>query len=341
MLAIPLPLLTALLGAAIAIQLYRMDLGRRIGSILHSTLFALLSVSSLLVALRFGYGISDLIFVQRLTPLLVGPLLYLGFAAYALPSEALKRQMRLHISAAIVVLGIMLAMPRPIIALDWIISASYLIYLVFLILLWRRGPDALIYAHLDAAQTVSNWMLRGALLLGSILLLDTAIALDFAITGGRNASAMISVASIPIIVALLTFIFVLPTMVANAPDISTPPVRKPESDEDALEAKARALLKDTLLYLEPDLSVQRLARRLHVPVRALSSSINASQSMNVSQYVNRFRLDHAADLLRGTDDSVAKVMAQSGFLTRSNFYREFQRHFDMTPAAYRDAHQSK
>jgi len=57
----------------------------------------------------------------------------------------------------------------------------------------------------------------------------------------------------------------------------------------------------------------------------------------VSQYVNGFRLDHAAQLLRSTDTSVVQVMAQSGFLTRSNFYREFQNRFGQTPAAYRQS----
>jgi AraC-like DNA-binding protein len=58
--------------------------------------------------------------------------------------------------------------------------------------------------------------------------------------------------------------------------------------------------------------------------------------MNMSQYVNGFRLDHAARLLRETNDSVTQVMSQSGFLTRSNFYREFQRVYRQTPAQYRE-----
>ena len=108
-------------------------------------------------------------------------------------------------------------------------------------------------------------------------------------------------------------------------------------DRSKLEQEARAFLMSSRLYLEPDLSVQRLARRLHVPVRDLSVAVNQTQGMNVSQYVNQFRMEHAADLLRGTDESVVKAMAQSGFLTRSNFYREFQRVYGVTPAAYRQS----
>lgn len=335
LLAIPLPLLTSLLGAAIAVLVFRLDLGRPLAGRLFATLFALLSLSSALVGLRFGYGFEQLILVQRLTPLLVGPLLYLGFAAFAIPKEDFPRALQLHLGAALVLLILLISLPKPLIVLDWIISASYLFYIVLLLRLWRKGPDALIHAHLGSARMVTQWMLRGVLLLGSILLLDSAIALDFMFNGGRNASAMISYASVPIIAVLLGFIFVLPSVLSEEPG-EPQMAHEPGSDEAQLEARARQVLTETELYLEPDLSVQRIARRLHVPVRALSNAINQTQGMNVSQYVNRFRLEHAADLLRGTDQSVAKVMAQSGFLTRSNFYREFQRHFGQSPAAYRD-----
>ncbi len=335
MLVLPLPILTALLGGAIALLILRLDLGSRKATVLFSLLFALLSFSSLLVGLRFGYGMDDLILVQRAAPMLVGPLLYLGFAAFALPKERFNRPVILHFGIAFGVIAVVILSVRPIYAFDWVISLSYICYLVLLWRLWRKGPDYLVHAHFDVVQKVSNWMLRGIVLLSIILLTDTVIAFDFMLNGGRNAKALISLASIPFILLLLGFIFVLPSMIAAPSNRGAVLLQGEGDDNEALEQKARELLDATQLYLEPDLSVQRLARRLHVPVRALSVAINQTQDMNVSQYVNRFRMEHAADLLRGTDESVAKVMAQSGFLTRSNFYREFQRVYGQTPAAYR------
>jgi AraC-like DNA-binding protein len=130
-------------------------------------------------------------------------------------------------------------------------------------------------------------------------------------------------------------VFGLPSLI-SAPRAKGSVLLQGERDDNAkLEHDARDVLMSTQLYLEPDLSVQRLARRLHVPVCALSVAVNQTQGMNVSQYVNQFRMEHAADLLRGSDESVAKVMAQSGFLARSNFYREFQKVYGQTPAAFR------
>jgi AraC-like DNA-binding protein len=136
-------------------------------------------------------------------------------------------------------------------------------------------------------------------------------------------------------------LFALPQMIAVPVAARGEVVFDGGAEHAALEAEVRALLESTQLYLEPDLSVQRLARRMHVPVRALSVAINQTQGMNVSQYVNRFRMEHAADLLRGTDLSVAAVLEQSGFLTRSNFYREFQRVYGQSPAAFRQSDVAK
>jgi AraC-like DNA-binding protein len=89
------------------------------------------------------------------------------------------------------------------------------------------------------------------------------------------------------------------------------------------------------LFLEADLTVQRLARRLHLPARSLSAAINRTQGSNMSQYVNTFRLAHAARLLVESKDSVTRIAEQSGFMTRSNFYREFQRVYGQSPKEYR------
>jgi transcriptional regulator GlxA family with amidase domain len=60
----------------------------------------------------------------------------------------------------------------------------------------------------------------------------------------------------------------------------------------------------------------------------------------MSQYVNEFRLAHAARLLADTDESVANIATQSGFIARSNFYRAFQRIYGQSPIEYRTLHKS-
>lgn len=54
-----------------------------------------------------------------------------------------------------------------------------------------------------------------------------------------------------------------------------------------------------------------------------------------SEYVNRIRVEHAARLLRSTEDPVDDVIAQAGFENISYFYRLFRAQIGMTPRAYR------
>ncbi|MEM8539331.1 MAG: AraC family transcriptional regulator [Pseudomonadota bacterium] len=73
-----------------------------------------------------------------------------------------------------------------------------------------------------------------------------------------------------------------------------------------------------------------------VPTRSLSAAVNRTRGMNLSQYVNQFRLAHAARLLTDTDESVTAISLGSGFMARSNFYREFQRVYKQSPIEYRE-----
>lgn len=335
MLSIPLPILAALLCALIAPLMLRLDLGPRVAAIFFALMFTSFALQSLLVGLRFAYGVERFITVQRVLPMSVGPLLYLGFAALAMDGAKLRKHALLHLGTAFGLalgLGLFANIFRD---FDLVISASYLSYIALLIRLALRGPDNLIYARLDIARPAIRWMYGSVGMLLGVLVLDTAIALSFVMASGTSAPALVTFGSGLLIVLLLLILTSIPTRLALQKSTTAKPNFPAESDETKLEATTRAMLMRSQIYLDPDLTVQRIARRLSVPERSLSNAINVSQGMNVSQYVNGFRLEHAAQLLRDTEDSVAKVMSQSGFLTRSNFYRTFQQVYGQSPASYR------
>lgn len=335
MLQLPVPFVSAVLCLVVAVVLSRLDLGRRAARVIFVSLLLLFAVETILVAFRFGYGFTSLTTLQRMLPLYNGPLMYLGFVALAASSKSLRKQMILHLGLPTLINGIFLLMPANLSGFDMAISMSYLIYLVLLLLLWRKGPDRLIHARLDIAPHIHRWMLSAAGVLVVFLLMDTAIALSFAFNNSARATALITSGTVVMTALLVVMLASLPTLMAARSPRPEPPPVAPASDDAKVEAEARSLLEKTQLYLDPELSVQRLARRMHVPERTLSTAINQSQGMNISQYVNSFRLAHAAHLLRETRAPVTEVMTQSGFLTRSNFYREFQRVYGQSPAKFR------
>lgn len=332
----PLPMMTALLCGVIAVLVGRLELGAARASAMFAALFALCAVEALLVGLRFGYGIEALIPLQRTLPLFLGPMMYLGFAALTFGKRDFATVVLLHLGAPVVVMALFWLLVDDLRLLDWVISASYLFYIAALFRLWRKGPDALTHARIDVTRSLSAWILRGIGLLVFILLLDSAIALDFAVNRGANASTLISYGTVPLIIILLAVLLTIPPMLARGRS-GAKPAMAPGADDARVEASVRALLEKDRLFLDSDLTVQRLAKRLHLPARALSGAINRTRCMNVSQYVNEFRLAHAADLLVTTDASVSKIAEQSGFLTRSNFYREFQRVHGCSPTEFRQA----
>ncbi len=333
MMVFPLPLLTFLMAAVAATLIWRLDFGLALARTLFVAFFALVACGALLVGLRFGYGVEQFIPLQRALPLLGGPLLYLGFAVLTVPAAQVPRMLAVHLGIA---LGAALVAPNLFagwLGLDSVIALSYSVYAAAILLLWRKGPNTLCHARLEMTAALHRWMLWAAGFLLAMVLIDTAIAASFALHRSDEAVKIISFGSVALIGLMVLAIITAASFGASRKPQTI--VLVPQDEAAALEQAAHAFLTSTQLYLDPALSIDRLAKRMHVPMRNLSAAINQSKGMNVSQYVNGFRLSHAATLLRETQLSVTEIAAQAGFLSRSNFYREFQRSHNQSPAAYR------
>ena len=91
-----------------------------------------------------------------------GPLMYLGFAALAVPSGTLRRMAFPHLGAVVGVVVGFQTIPPGLATLDWTIEASYAVYAIALLRLWRQGPDALVHARPGLADGLTRWMPWGA-----------------------------------------------------------------------------------------------------------------------------------------------------------------------------------
>ena len=103
----------------------------------------------------------------------------------------------------------------------------------------------------------------------------------------------------------------------------------------AIVTELDALMQDKQLYKDMELNLKRIAHRLRRPPRHVSEAVNRCRGMSVSVYVNNFRVEEACRLLRETDEPVTQITFASGFLTKSNFNREFLRVRGMSPKAFR------
>lgn len=101
-----------------------------------------------------------------------------------------------------------------------------------------------------------------------------------------------------------------------------------------LLTKADGVLED--LYLDPNLTVGKLAHAVSVPDHRLSSALNAYRGLNFFGYVNLRRIEEAKRLLNETERSVTEIGYACGFNSKSTFYTAFKGLTGQTPSTFRE-----
>lgn len=89
-------------------------------------------------------------------------------------------------------------------------------------------------------------------------------------------------------------------------------------------------------YLNPDLTMPKLARQLGWPSNRLSQLLNDNLAQTFPDYVNHCRIQHAKRLLSEQPAMKMQTLAeQSGFNSLSTFYAAFKKFCGMTPARFK------
>ncbi|NUR92292.1 MAG: helix-turn-helix domain-containing protein [Nonomuraea sp.] len=114
---------------------------------------------------------------------------------------------------------------------------------------------------------------------------------------------------------------------------------KPAAGAESLPARAaeQLLVVVATRYTE-DLSVEEIARAAGVHPTYAAQAFSKVFGMPLWQYVTRLRVAHAERLLSSTGWGVDRVAHESGFQTRSAFYRAFRQVTGDSPGRYRSHH---
>ena len=97
-------------------------------------------------------------------------------------------------------------------------------------------------------------------------------------------------------------------------------------------------VREDQLYLDPKMTISKLALALKIPVHILSVAINEESGMNFNEFLNTFRVREAAARLTSGDYellSVEGIAKDCGFQSLSAFYNAFKNVYNVTPARYR------
>lgn len=111
------------------------------------------------------------------------------------------------------------------------------------------------------------------------------------------------------------------------------------------DSRAVSAVSTTLDYIRDhyadELSLQQLARAASLSPQHLSHLFHRTLGLSPFQYLRRYRLDQAKQLLRETDLTIAQIATAVGYLDAYYFSRAFQRSEGLAPSHYRRAMQPR
>lgn len=108
------------------------------------------------------------------------------------------------------------------------------------------------------------------------------------------------------------------------------------SDYEDVIVQLASLMENEKVYLQTDLSKQKLADMLEVPAYILSKIINEKIGVSFWDYINQARVERAKELLEQTDEKMLAVAIKSGYNSESVFYKNFRKSTGLTPKKYQD-----
>ena len=96
------------------------------------------------------------------------------------------------------------------------------------------------------------------------------------------------------------------------------------------------LMKEQKPYTSSNMNRDSLAQMMNTNYNLLANAIReCANGQSIGDFIEDWRLRHAAQLLAETDKSIGLVMEESGFASRSHFNSLFRERFKMTPSVYR------
>lgn len=322
--SLPIPLISSLILVALLIRMWFID--RKHGPL--GILLGVCAIQGVIISLAQHYQVPGFSLLQPVTATLIAPMAWVAFQTTAVrhlvPADYLNL---LGPLCAAVSLGVAPDF------LDVLIPALSVGYGSAILWVSLQGPDAMPRMRLEAGNLPGFiWQIIGGALIAAALT-DVLIVGAQLLGAGYLQPWIISIYSsvVLLIVGGLSLSTALETERAS-PEEEAPEQQVFAQDAEII-AKLDALMEQQHLYLNPDLTLSLLSRKLLIPAKQVSAAINRTTSGNVSRYINAARIKAAqAKLMSG--ENITNAMLASGFNTKSNFNREFLRIVGNSPTEW-------
>jgi AraC-like DNA-binding protein len=148
---------------------------------------------------------------------------------------------------------------------------------------------------------------------------------------------------------LLVFSFLVVLKGLRAPEIFAGLAQAPkyrhspltEEDKEQYLMRLQSYMETQRPHLNPSLTIETLAKRLSISPRYLSQVINETLGVNFFDFVNKYRISESKRIFTDSSSNPRNnldVLFDSGFNTKSAFYRVFKQHTGVTPSEYKRLH---
>lgn len=112
---------------------------------------------------------------------------------------------------------------------------------------------------------------------------------------------------------------------------------KANLDKSYYDEITRLILKERL-YLDPDLTVSKLAQLMELPIHKVSSILNERGNTSFNELVNKYRVEEVKKMIVDKNNDHLTLLAlglTAGFNSKSSFNRIFKDIVGMTPTQYK------
>jgi AraC-like DNA-binding protein len=338
--SVPLSFVLSLLLIIILVRMARRA-DRGVTGYAFLVLMGICVVLAAIVGLRWSYDLAAARFVQPILASALPPTAWIAFGGLRQSGGRTIHTLWPHFLPIVAVAILSVVWRSP---LDLALVAIFTGYGTALLWLARGGADDMGAARIGE-QTAAH---RSLMIVGTLLivsgLIDLVIAIDLGSDHGTHAVTIVAIANL-ITIALSGY-------AAAIGERSRPEAEQETNQRADVDARLHAnaegsisdfsivavvdgMMRERKLHRDPNLTLERLARRAGIPARQISGAINRTYGRNVSQIVNEHRVEDAKRQLTDTTAPITTVMFEAGFQTKSNFNREFLRVTGMSPSDYR------
>lgn len=321
------------IGIFAGLLLFRFEKGNPFSNQLVGLIFLFLSLR---IGKSIFYNFVELpLFIKNLglaLNLTLGPLLYFYGLSLFKNISGIKSKDFLHFVPALVYALFCWVIPNDTESLGWMISYSFILLQAFAYL----GASSWLWYGSSQKDSKSSWYLM--LTLGFWFIQITYFLIFVGVIPIYTAGLL----SFIIFFSLLGLRMLLSTQWAE--QIFLRKYSTSELSDQKIQTimeRVMAQMKQEKVFLNPNITLNSMARKVDTNSKFLSQAINVSAQKNFSQFINAYRVNHAKKLLSQPDRQHEKIIVialDSGFKSLSSFNSVFKTYTQMTPSEYKESY---